>query len=121
VEFGWPTSLRTPDNLIERAKTFHPGMHRRQPRWADSDDDDFEDDDDDDEEYIDIEKLRSVLFGDKYATSKSGYDTPRTMTSYPSSVPSTSRRPSQLTHFCPLYEIIWCTKTCWPIERKFYS
>lgn len=91
-----PTSLRTPDNLIERAKTFHPGMHRRQSRWAEGDDDDFEDDEDD-EEYIDIEKLRAVLFGDKYATSKSGYDTPRTMASYPSSVPSTSRRPSHLT------------------------
>lgn len=84
----------TPEKL-ERAKTFHPGMMNRRASqaWqkANKDDEDLEDEDDD----IDIEKLRSVIFGDKYSNSiKSGCDTPRTMTSFQSST-ATSRRPTE--------------------------
>lgn len=81
----------TPEKL-ERAKTFHPGMNRRASQaWqkASKEEEDLDDDD------IDIEKLRSVIFGHKYTNSiKSGYDTPRTMTSFQSST-ATSRRPTE--------------------------
>ncbi|XP_052060675.1 uncharacterized protein LOC127700961 isoform X2 [Mytilus californianus] len=83
-------NIKTPEP-IQRAKTFHPGMQRRQSVWQDSDD---EYEDDDEEEYIDIDKLRSVVFGNKYANSvKNGYDTPRTVASFQSS--NTSKRPTE--------------------------
>ncbi|XP_071173409.1 uncharacterized protein [Mytilus edulis] len=84
-------NIKTPEPM-QRAKTFHPGMQRRQSVWQDSSDE-YEEDDEE-EEYIDIDKLRSVIFKDKYPQPvKNGYDTPRTMASFQSS--NTSRRPTE--------------------------